>query len=92
MRPIDANHLSQFFEYGSFESNVRDSILFLINSEPTLDVAPVVHGQWADHPSGGSICSACNRRVPYSHHPKYCESCGAIMDNHKSTSERSDNS
>lgn len=43
------------------------------------DVVEVRHGYWIDHHSGGSFCSACKRWVPYSHHPKYCETCGARM-------------
>lgn len=47
---------------------------------PAADVVEVRHGYWIDHHSGGSFCSACKRWVPYSHHPKYCETCGARMD------------
>lgn len=47
---------------------------------PAADVVEVKHGYWIDHNSGGSFCSACKRWVPYSHHPKYCETCGARMD------------
>lgn len=47
---------------------------------PAASVAEVKHGYWIDHHSGGSFCSACKRWVPYSHHPKYCETCGARMD------------
>ena len=46
----------------------------------TADVAPVRHAYWIDHHSGGSFCSSCKRWVPYNHHPKYCETCGALMD------------
>ena len=47
---------------------------------PAADVVEVRHGYWIDHHSGGSFCSACKRWVPYIHHPKYCETCGARMD------------
>ena len=47
---------------------------------PAADVAPVRHAYWIDHHSGGSFCSSCKRWVPYNHHPKYCETCGAKMD------------
>lgn len=50
---------------------------------PAADVVEVRHGYWIDHHSGGSFCSACKRWVPYSHHPKYCETCGARMDGKK---------
>ena len=53
------------------------SILFGLKA---ADVVEVRHGYWIDHHSGGSFCSACKRWVPYSHHPKYCETCGARMD------------
>ena len=52
----------------------------LIDAQPAADVVEVRHGYWIDHHSGGSFCSACKRWVPYSHHPKYCETCGARMD------------
>lgn len=51
-----------------------------IDALPAADVVEVRHGYWIDHHSGGSFCSACKRWVPYSHHPKYCETCGARMD------------
>ena len=54
-----------------------------IASLSTADVVEVRHGYWIDHHSGGSFCSACKRWVPYSHHPKYCETCGARMDGKK---------
>ena len=50
-----------------------------IKEAPAADVVEVRHGYWIDHHSGGSFCSACKRWVPYSHHPKYCETCGARM-------------
>lgn len=53
------------------------SILFGLKA---ADVVKVRHAYWIDHHSGGSFCSACKRWVPYSHHPKYCETCGARMD------------
>ena len=51
-----------------------------VDSLPSADVAPVRHAYWIDHHSGGSFCSSCKRWVPYNHHPKYCETCGALMD------------
>ena len=52
----------------------------IVASIQAADVVEVRHGYWIDHHSGGSFCSACKRWVPYSHHPKYCEKCGARMD------------
>ena len=47
---------------------------------PAADVAPVRHAHWIGRHSGGSFCSYCKRWVPYNYHPKYCETCGALMD------------
>lgn len=58
----------------------KEDTIYLIDSLPAADVAEVRHGHWIDHHSGGSFCSACKRWVPYNHHPKYCETCGARMD------------
>ena len=61
-------------------SQQMDVILAIVDAQPAADVVEVRHGYWIDHHSGGSFCSACKRWVPYSHHPKYCETCGARMD------------
>lgn len=57
-----------------------DTVYYNLQRLPAADVVEVRHGYWIDHHSGGSFCSACKRWVPYSHHPKYCETCGARMD------------
>ena len=57
-----------------------DGVYAVIETFPAADVVEVRYGYWIDHHSGGSFCSACKRWVPYSHHPKYCENCGARMD------------
>ena len=64
---------------GANEPTVKD-VFALVMHVPAADVVEVRHGYWIDHHSGGSFCSACKRWVPYSHHPKYCEKCGARMD------------
>ena len=79
---IDRAALKQ--ELAPYEENdfsqQMDVILAIVDAQPTADVVEVRHGYWIDHHSGGSFCSACKRWVPYSHHPKYCETCGACMD------------
>lgn len=60
--------------------NGVESVMEFVEGLPAADVAEVRHGYWIDHHSGGSFCFACKRWVPYSHHPKYCETCGARMD------------
>ena len=78
---IDREALKQ--ELAPYEENdfsqQMDVILAIVDAQPTADVVEVRHGYWIDHHSGGSFCSACKRWVPYSHHPKYCETCGARM-------------
>ena len=59
----------------------------LIESVPTADVAPVVHGRWgtdSDRPDS-LICSVCNCGFDmWKHDPhNYCPNCGAKMDGGK---------
>ena len=79
---IDRAALKQ--ELAPYEENdfsqQMDVILAIVDAQPTANVVEVRHGYWIDHHSGGRFCSACKRWVPYSHHPKYCETCGARMD------------
>lgn len=60
-----------------------------VQSQPTADVAEVVHGQWYmldDCANAGLYCSACSRRVHREEFAykklksKYCPHCGARMD------------
>ena len=67
-------------EYNKGWNDCRNAFYKCISGMPAADVVEVRHGYWIDHHSGGSFCSACKRWVPYSHHPKYCETCGARMD------------
>ena len=59
----------------------------LIDQAPTLDAAPVVHGQWEKHPNmyGFVRCSECRDCVVWDEWVnnekwKYCPNCGAKMD------------
>ena len=61
-------------------SQQMDVILAIVDAQPAADVAPVRHAHWIGRHSGGSFCSYCKRWVPYNYHPKYCETCGALMD------------
>ena len=65
---------------GFLEEEDREVAITCVNQTKSADVAEVKHGYWIDHHSGGSFCSVCKRWVPYSHHPKYCETCSARMD------------
>lgn len=55
---------------------------YVLNIQPTADVAPVLHGRWIDNHNGTTSCSICatwinTERLPYARH---CLYCGALMD------------
>lgn len=72
------------YPYGKEAVDVDD-----IESAPTIDAVPVVHGQWervipsksAAKWSTKVSCSICHRQG-YTYH-KYCPNCGACMDGGK---------
>ena len=84
--------ISAFKEARNNITNVDELIhlstsMVLIDTLPTEDVAPVVHGKWIvtnciqDYVS--ITCSACNfkwRNRRYMQYQKYCPNCGAKMD------------
>ena len=54
-----------------------------IESAPTVDAAPVVHGQWIERIVRGSpalICSQCRTDSGVNYDFDYCPNCGAKMD------------
>lgn len=65
-----------------------------IDKYTNIDVAPVVHGQWIDKPTGSygrtqTWCSACGKHsgiggIESNRHKPYCPNCGARMDGIKS--------
>ncbi len=62
---------------------VYADLLTTVNNMPTVDAAPVVHGQWID--SKGAIrCSKCMNEPLYDYHGRLklsmaCPTCGAKM-------------
>ena len=62
-----------------------------IDNAPTLDLAPVVHGEWVKQKNGRLICPVCGVRglqdsdeLDYYYYPSaYCPNCGAKMDGGK---------
>lgn len=95
MRLIDANALwgqmEQYDDYqGAKEAHDldmihRDSILFAIEQAPTVDAAPVVHGQFVKNETGvNRHCTACGAyledREYENHTVRFCYYCGAKMD------------
>ena len=99
IRPIDANALQ--FKQGVLYDDQGFSIGYVslrqsdIDAAPTLDYAPVMHGEWIEKiepyaytASGREIhifhCSVCdftwaNKRMVFDHF-KHCPNCGAKMD------------
>lgn len=69
---------------------------FFVETQPTVDVAPVEHAHWEYHDSvstggwiiGVYVCSACKATVPehifgsytVGFHKEFCGACGAKMD------------
>lgn len=92
MRPIDADALREgWLKWGANEY-VYDTNAFLdsIDEEPTLDVAPVVHGRWTIECDNFDCefmrCSVCGEEFYNGDNdtvdmlPNYCPNCGAKMD------------
>lgn len=73
----------------------------IIDSCPTIDVAPVVHGRWIEPSlektnkmglcgSGLCRCSVCRHEEPvFEEYPKYkyCPNCGAKMESEENNNE-----
>lgn len=107
LRVAQKSMMEVFPNWKELPKEVQDAVCkhaqhlhMLLETQPTIDAAPVVHGRWARcggdlHSSGYAIfCSACNK-VHFVHYkyslggltckelfeePKYCPSCGAVME------------
>lgn len=106
MRLIDADALKSEFEWLKSVVNecskdeVQETIQ-RIENVPTVDAAPVVHGEWEriedDYLDLVNLkCSVCGEEwcfedyddcVPQNYH--YCPNCGAKMDGERKTNEES---
>lgn len=86
MRLINADQFILAIMDASLSSVDEDTILDLVDSVPTADVVPVVHGRWIEKtfPEGRRYfeCSNCgaheNRHTAIKGY--YCWRCGAKMD------------
>lgn len=90
MRPIDADALlkrrrnfGKEYALDPVDKNIDDQLVDLkhVLNAPTLDYAPVRHGEWvqgewATYPEG-YVCNRCSTgyAIPYN----YCPNCGAKM-------------
>lgn len=67
------------------------TVKFDIESFPTADVAPIVHGRWiSKNPHGYEwtfVCSNCDYvdGYPFNDRHNYCPNCGAKMDEKEDT-------
>ena len=83
MRPIDAD-LFETVGLGDVSEEFAEGakyILEKLDAAPTLEVVPVVHGQWktTDTYFGKCCaCSVCGARPTLEY--RYCPYCGAKMD------------
>lgn len=93
-RPIDANALFDALYDNEFQTFCPlDEVSDVIAAAPTLDYAPVRHGEWermdeyCNH-SKEFRCTSCKQSVFYDHFTRFCEydycpNCGAKMDGGK---------
>ena len=86
MRLIDADALSESIKSGSGTPMQKFFADVCVATAPTVDAAPVVHGQWVHVPSSDMMtgkaykCSECGKMRYGSFMPNYCGNCGARMD------------
>ncbi len=100
MRPIDADALLKHrrnhgkpYAIDPIDKNIDDQLIELkhVLNAPTLDYAPVRHGEWVKQKNGRLICKLCGVRglqdsdeLDYYYYPSvYCPNCGAKMDGGK---------
>lgn len=83
MRLIDADALFDVLERAAWFDNAdRDDIaLDIVLNAPTIDAAPVVHGQWVKDIPMGFKCSLCKCLVVGE--TNFCPNCGARTTNVK---------
>lgn len=81
VRPIDANALIKTLLAYPI---VSGGVLQDIREQPTLDYAPVRHGEWMDIGLGFMMmltCSNCGKQAIIAQDPyPYCPNCGAKME------------
>jgi hypothetical protein len=107
VRPIDANafnnHVALYMAENAYLNDTALDVLKKISKwleeEPTLDYAPVVHGEWIEcdwveydnhdecvhYPKQGLKCTACFNvfKKQLLWKRNYCPNCGAKMDGGK---------
>lgn len=80
MRPIDADKAKRFAAECWSNPVHRLAIDGLLDSCPTIDPKDLQpHGHWIEHPTGGLVCSHCDRYKPDEWRSMCCPNCGARM-------------
>lgn len=85
MRLINADQFILAIMDASLSSVDEDTILDLVDSVPTADVVPVVHGRW-ERRRNVWYCTNCGKgyKITYgavaANMHNYCPHCGAVMD------------
>ena len=91
MKLIEASYLKKMLmleqKYTMISSEDFKLVIEAIDDAPTVDAAPVVHGEWSEKHSmyvqDGAHkrkCSACNKYTNNIGEPlRYCPNCGAKM-------------
>lgn len=89
--------MSRYIDADKARDNSTDPyVRIYLDSQPTADVAPVVHGHWEYHEcvctdegmTGVYVCSACKAAVQEAvfdflmdgFYKDFCGACGALMD------------
>ncbi len=85
MRLIDAENTNLLDAIGRNAFRNRQDIIDLINNQPTVDAVPMVHGRWVHLGGDEWCCSACGFVIATEGSwdkptKKYCEDCGAKME------------
>lgn len=91
MRLINADEIDVREVIGGasdFAQDIRDAVQRMIDRQPTIEAAPVVHGSWVEFDSEHSVwaCSQCQEPyilmygTPEDNKYNFCPNCGARMD------------
>lgn len=81
MRPIDADEAKRFAAECWPNPVHRLAIDALLDNCPTIDPKDLQpHGHWIEHPTGGLVCSHCDRYKPDEWRSMCCPNCGARME------------